>query len=1103
MNASAKIWEETILLPTYPAAEPEKNPLFIEKRAYQGSTGKVYPLPVTEKVYDRKEDRPYRAVWLENEYLKVMVLPELGGRIQRAYDKTNGYDFVYYNHVIKPALVGLTGPWISGGIEFNWPQHHRPSTFSAVDYSLAEHQDGSVTVYVGETDKMYGTKGMAAISLYPGKAYIEIQGRLYNPTDLPQTFLWWANPAVPVNDHTYSVFPPDVNAVMDHGKRAVSTFPIATGEYYKCDYSAGVDISRYKNVPVPTSYMAAHSDFDFVGNYDESRQAGLLHVADHHVSPGKKQWTWGNGDFGRAWDRNLTDEDGPYIELMTGVFTDNQPDFTWLKPQEEKTFVQYFMPYKGVGRVGNATRDAAVSFENLPDGTAAINVYASGDYDGATIRVLRDGACLYEKCTDLSPKACFRDTFPAGGDLRGCEAIVEAKGKTLVRYRFYEPELQPVPSPAEPLKAPEELRSTEELYLAATHLEQYRHATFEPADYYREGLRRDPSDIRLNNGYGLLLFRRGRVKESIPYFQRAVEKQTWKNPNPYNGDCYFNLGLALEADGQHEKAYDAFFKSTWSAETQSAGFYWLACLEARKGNWEQALTFVDHSLVRNWHNMNGRCLKAALLRRLGRDNTALLAESVAIDPLHMGCLYEKALGEGSLDGWRRTMRGEAHNYLELALTYAKAGLLQEGIAILHACPEQTAMPAYYEGYLQMLAGEEEAARACCLRGEGLADGGCFPNRVEEIAILENAIHLLERAPKAHAYLGCLLYDKKQYEAAISHWEQAVRQDPSLSMAHRNLAIAYYNKRNDANAAMEEMEKARALDPTYPRLLLEYDQLAARLGRSNRERLQMLEAALPVVRERDDLYLRYITLLNCVGRYREAYDAIMSRKFHPWEGGEGKVSAQYRFALIHLAQTALSEGNCAEAVRLLEQSKVYPHNLGEGKLPNVPDNEADYWQGVALRQAGNEEAARVAFRRAAQGAQEPGSVLYYNDQPSDFIFYQGLAHRALGDEAAACKAFHKLIAYGEKHLFDQVGYDFFAVSLPEIEVFADDIALRNRQYCNYLRALGCTGLGRRKEARQLTAEILNRQPDYQGALEIGNISMVSERSLQGTGAKQPT
>lgn len=378
------VWEETVTIPTYPAADPEKSPLFLENRAYQGSSGKVYPLPVTEKISDKKEDVAYHAIYLENDYLKVMILPEIGGRIQRAYDKTNNYDFVYYNHVIKPALVGLTGPWISGGIEFNWPQHHRPSTYSPVDYFYQEHEDGSATVYVSEIDKMYGTKGMGAFTLYPDKSYIEIKGQLYNRTDMPQTFLWWANPAVPVNEHTYSVFPPDVHAVMDHGKRAVSTFPIATGEYYKYDYSEGIDISCYRNIKVPTSYMAAHSDFDFIGNYDEQLDAGLLHVADHHISPGKKQWTWGNSDFGQAWDRNLTDEDGPYIELMTGVYADNQPDFTWLKPQEEKTFTQYFMPYKHVGRVKNATKDAAVNIE-LAGGILRIKAYASGKHAQVTI----------------------------------------------------------------------------------------------------------------------------------------------------------------------------------------------------------------------------------------------------------------------------------------------------------------------------------------------------------------------------------------------------------------------------------------------------------------------------------------------------------------------------------------------------------------------------------------------------------------------------------------------------------------------------------------------------------------------------------------------
>jgi hypothetical protein len=319
LHMEVKAWEEPVIIPTYEIGKPEKNPIFLEKRVYQGSSGVVYPYPVIEKISDEKTDKSYKAVFIENEYLKVMILPELGGRVQMAYDKIKQRHFIYYNQVIKPALVGLTGPWISGGIEFNWPQHHRPSTFLPIDHTIEENADGSVTVWVSENERMFHQKGMAGFTLHPGKAYLEIKGRLYNPTPVPQTFLWWANPAVAVNEHYQSVFPPDVHAVFDHGKRDVSTFPIATGTYYKVDYSAGVDISNYKNIPVPTSYMAINSEFNFVGGYENDTQSGVLHVANHHVSPGKKQWTWGNGDFGKAWDRNLTDEDGPYIELMAGV----------------------------------------------------------------------------------------------------------------------------------------------------------------------------------------------------------------------------------------------------------------------------------------------------------------------------------------------------------------------------------------------------------------------------------------------------------------------------------------------------------------------------------------------------------------------------------------------------------------------------------------------------------------------------------------------------------------------------------------------------------------------------------------------------------------
>ncbi|WP_333865274.1 DUF5107 domain-containing protein, partial [Chitinophaga sp.] len=234
-NNAVKVWEESIVIPTYGTGRPDKNPMFFEKRVYQGSSGVVYPNPVVEKILDEKEDVRWKAVFLENRYLKIMILPELGGRVQMAFDKIGNRHFIYYNQVIKPALVGLCGPWISGGIEFNWPQHHRPSTYEAVDYTTEEHADGSKTIWVNEIEKMFRTKGMAGFTLHPDKAYLEIKGKLYNRTPLPQTFLWWANPAVKVNDHYQSVFPPDVHAVFDHGKRDVSSFPIATGTYYKVD----------------------------------------------------------------------------------------------------------------------------------------------------------------------------------------------------------------------------------------------------------------------------------------------------------------------------------------------------------------------------------------------------------------------------------------------------------------------------------------------------------------------------------------------------------------------------------------------------------------------------------------------------------------------------------------------------------------------------------------------------------------------------------------------------------------------------------------------------------------------------------------------------
>ena len=1077
----AIVREEMISIPTYKPCEAEKGPLFIEKRAYQGSTGKVYPLPVTEKISSKKEDVLYKALILENDYLYVMILPEIGGKIHRAYDKTNGYDFVYYNHVIKPALVGLVGPWVSGGIEFNWPQHHRPSTFSPVDYKILTNSDGSCSVLVSETDKMYGTKGMAKISIYPDKAYIEIEGQLYNPTDIPQTFLWWANPAVPVNDYTYSVFPPDVNAVFDHGKRAVSTFPIATGEYYKYDYSEGIDISRYKNIKVPTSYMAAHSDYDFIGNYDEKLEAGLLHVADHHFSPGKKQWTWGNGDFGRSWDRNLTETDGPYIELMTGVYADNQPDFTWLKPHEEKKFVQYFMPYKGVGRVLNATKEASIGVDGQN-----IKVYATAEYKGAEISVKNKNNLSIKTACDLSPLKCFVwDTKSNLADT-DYEIIVKDKnGKVLASCKEYKKEIKPVPEAAELLKKPEELKSCEELYLAGEHLEQYRHATFDPAEYYLEGLKRDDTDIRLNNAYGLYLYKNGHVKESVEYFEKAIKKQTWKTPNPYLGECYYNLGLALETLGDYEKAYDAFYKSTWSDETRGVGYYHLALIKTRKQEYNDAKGFAEVALVRNWHDIKVRSLICAINRLCGAIDKKFIEESLQIDQLAMDLLYEDAMAKGDLGKWKELMRGASFNYTELALEYMSAGLYGDVVNILSDVKDSP-MANYEKAYSYSALQDLDSAMKAIDAGDALPIDYCFPNRVAEIAILEKAIELKPNSAKARYYLGNLFYDKKQYKKAAELWQKATEIDKDFAMAYRNLSIYYFNKAKDNDKALTAIETACKLEPNYPRFLLECDQLRTKMSLSVEYRLKCLTDNIETVKKRDDLFLRYISLLNCNGQYEEALNCLKTRTFHPWEGGEGKVSGQYKFALIQLAKIKINEKKYGEAISLLEDTLTYPDNLGEGKLPNVPDNEAYYYLGIANRLKGYDGKATEYFTLATKGNLTPSAVLYYNDQPSDYIYYAGLAYEELNDMRMAKKAFNQLVSFGERHVLDEVGYDYFAVSLPEIEVYQDELSVRNEKYCKYLMALGYAGLKNTEKSKVFVSEILKEQADEQGAIKLSGM-----------------
>lgn len=1103
-------WSEPVVIPTYPVAPPDRNPMFLERRVYQGSSGRVYPNPFTDRVASEIVDHSWQAIHLENEYIRLMILPEIGGRIHVGLDLTNGYDFFYRQSVIKPALVGLLGPWVSGGVEFNWPQHHRPSTFMPTDWTIEVLPDGGRTVWLSEHEPMNRMKGMHGVTVRPGSAAVEVRVRLTNRTPFVQTFLWWANVAVAVHDRYQTFFPPDVTHVADHAKRATSTFPVSRGVYYGVDYgarpAAEADLSWYRNIPVPTSYMAMGTRDDFFGGYDWAAEAGLVHVADHHISPGKKQWTWGNHEFGHAWDHQLSDDGRPYVELMAGVFTDNQPDFSFLHPYETRTFRQSWYPIQRIGPAARANIEAALNLRVI-DGAAHVGVCVTTATPAARVvleRCRTDGtrAALSERTADLRPGKPYLDVveLPPGAVERELRLTVRSRnGREIIASAPASQPVQEAPDPAREPPLPEAVSTTEELYLTGLHLEQYRHATRAPEAYWREALRREPGDSRSNVALGRWHLRRGEFLAAERRARRAVESLTRRNPNPDDGEPSYVLGQTLEAQGRLVEAEAAYAKAAWNAPWRSAGQYALARLAGHRGDLRRALEQVDLALAAGGDHAAARALKAALLRITGRADEAreLIDAALALDAFDAWALAERQLSGGSpvID-----LPGDVQTRLDVALDYASAGLLDDAIAVLRsqipadpaATPIQP-MVYYALGWFEMQRGDAEAARHLCQMAGRMPADYCFPSRLEEIAILEAAQKADPADARAPYYLGNLLYDRRRYADAIRQWERARQLDPNFPTVHRNLGIAEYNVRRRPARARAAYVRALRAAPDDARVLYEFDQLRKRLNELPVERLSFLRRRRSIVDGRDDLTIEYVFLLNLAGRHDEALAILSGRRFHPWEGGEGLVSGQWVATNLALGRAALTMGKAEEARRRLEAALQYPKTLGEGKHLLASENEVHYALGLAWRSSGDVARAKVWFTRAAERQGDPRSPV------AESTYWRAVAMQALGANNEARRLLHVLQRAARTRLDATVRIDYFATSLPTLLVFDDDLGLRNRVECRYLEGLAHLGLGRRSVARAAFDDVLALDAAHVGAARARN--SLSDATELGTSRRR--
>ncbi len=1104
-SVPVQVCRKPLRLPSYLPDAPDLNPMFLEKRVYQGSSGRVYPLPLINRISSEKTEVEWDAIHLENTYLRIVILPEFGGRIHVMQDKTNGVDLIYNQPVIKPALVGLAGPWLSGGIEFNWPQHHRPSTFMPTDVKIEREEDGTVTVWLSEHDPMERMKGMHGVRLRPESADMEVLVRAYNRTPFVQTFLWWANVAVCVHEGYQSFFPPDVTWVADHAKRALSEYPLCRGSYYGVDYQSrgahGVlkqelpakyqpntqgetaarvpsykanDLSWYSNIPVPTSYMCVGTDEDFFGGYDYKNQTGIVHIANHHVAPGKKQWTWGNQEFGYAWDRNLTDDQGreeypPYIELMAGVYTDNQPDFSFLQPGETKTWSQHWYPIQKIGVAQKANLRAALSLRT--DGKKIeFGVSVPKSYPNARIILSIGENVVFEKTVDLAPGKPFVSQITSrkkNPTLR----VEDWSGRLLADYTVAPLQAKELPATASEPKEPKEISNADELYITGQHLAQYRHATRNPTDYWNEALRRDASDARCNNAVGLWHLRRGEFSLAEDHFRRAIKRLTQSNPNPYDGEAFYNLGLCLSYQNRPDEAYDAFYKCVWNQAWQSAGYHALAEIDCQRRDWSTALVHLERSFRLNNDNLRVRDLIVIVNRFLGNIERAemMLEETLLLDPL---------------DWWARHLNNEplrcsVQIRLDIALDCIRAGLWSEAEELLEgelpAEPGTAPLIHYYRGWIKDRMGDSLSAKASFSAAAIVSPDYCFPARLEEIGILECALRYNPDDDRAAFFLGNLLYDRRRHREAIALWERSVRKRPDYSVAWRNLGIAYFNVLKAPRKARQAYEHAIQANPGDARLFFERDQLWKRLGVVPERRLKGFKSRHSVVQERDDLCIELCALYNQTGSPEKALEVLSGRDFQPWEGGEGQALGQHVRTYLLLGQRALEKGDATKALERFREALTTPRNLGEAKHLLVNQSDIHYWLGCALSEAKDSAAAKKHWAVAASfrgDFQEMGVRAY-----SEMTYFSGLALAKIGKNDESRNLFKGLLNYSRALKSSRAKIDYFATSLPTLLLFEDDLQERQATKALFLEAQARLGLGQLRAGRRLLHEVLKREPNH--------------------------
>ncbi|QOY90935.1 DUF5107 domain-containing protein [Paludibaculum fermentans] len=953
--AQVQVSEQSLTLPSSVEGKPDPNPPFDQ---FAGSKFN-YPYTLRDEITQRTVPVTYRAVVLENQYLRCTVLPDLGGHLYGCTDKTNGAEMFYANRSIKKAKVSYRGAWAAFGIEFNFPVSHNWVSLSPVPYAIQRHSDGSASVWVSNVDRVYGMQWRVELKLRPGSTVLEQHNFLYNRSATRHRFYWWTNAAVRVWDDSRILYPQRYTA--SHGFKEIDTWPIN---------HAGLDLSVVGNHTAgPVSQFAHESREPFAGVYHPKTDAGVIHYSLPSQAPHRKIWAWGVDPDGRDWRKALSDDESAYVEVQGGVFR-NQETYAFLEPQQTLEFTEYWMPVRQTGGFVRANLDAIVNIDH--SGTATkLRCNVTHPIPGARVSIRQGTRILADKTADLAPDRVFTVELPSI-DGKITVNLTGRDGRVLLTHTEDEYDMAPAGSiPIGPVQPVPESKSAEVRILEDGRDRELNGDRLRAWTLYQDGLARFPESRELGLAAGRLALDLFRYKEAAGYL-KAAQNQLTNDP-----ETHYLLGLALFQLGDERGARTQWEHAMLFPAYRPAAAIQLGLLEARQGHLTEALALIGKS---GPEAVRAAVLQAALLKRLGRSQEAatVVNQGLIQDPTNVGLRYLRSADDAT---WK-VLAADPERVLEVAEDDMDLGFWAEALELLNhqypevdetwrepgsVLPQRHALVAYYRAYCLEKTGV--SAQPAYLEAARLPLDYIFPSRRYSLPVLQRAIALNPADTGAKLLLGDLLMAAGQVDEAIVEWQLARQGSSKLATLHRNLGLALLRIKNQPEEAARVLQEGLGVDPRNPAVYEALDQALSIQASPPSERAAALQRYPDPAGMPQNLLIRRALTVAASGQAAVALQLISGRFFAREELGTNIRQVYVEIELQH-AQELARTGRKEEAIvlgRKLGQPVPGLEFTRDGMAVFLENARIQYILGELEAEAGHMDEARACWRRAMDRA----------------------------------------------------------------------------------------------------------------------------------------